>query len=134
MLNSFELASRLSYFLWSGPPDDELLALARSDALQKPAVLAAQVDRMIADERSRQFASGFTHQWLGLDRLDFFQFDFKLHRGFDDSTKAAAREEVYQTMSYLLRENLSLRRLLKSDFVVINGLLASYYGLDGVSG
>jgi hypothetical protein len=69
-----------------------------------------------------------------MDRLDFFQFDFKLHRGFDDSTKAAAREEVYQTISCLLRENLSLRCLLKSDFVVINGLLASYYGIDGVSG
>jgi hypothetical protein len=133
-LNSFELATRLSYFLWSGPPDDELLALAKSDALQKPEVLAAQVDRLIADERSRQFASGFTHQWLGLDRLDFFQFDFQLHRGFDDSAKAAAREEVYQTMSLLLRDNLSLRCLLKSNFVVINGLLASYYGLDGVNG
>ncbi len=133
-LNSFELATRLSYFLWSGPPDDELVALAHSEALQNPAVLAAQADRMMAHDRSRQFASGFTHQWLGMDRLDFFQFDFKLHRGFDDSTKAAAREEVYQTMSCLLRQNLSLRRLLKSDFVVINGLLASYYGLDGVSG
>jgi hypothetical protein len=133
-LTSLELATRLAYFLWSGPPDDELLGLARSDALQQPAVLAAQVDRLIADERSRQFASGFTHQWLGLDRLDFFQFDFRLHRGFDDSTKAAAREEVYQTMSYLLRENRSLPCLLKSDFVVINGLLANYYGLDGVSG
>jgi hypothetical protein len=133
-LNSFELAARLSYFLWSGPPDDELLALASSDALQKPDVLAAQVDRMIDDERSSQFVSGFTHQWLGMDRLDFFQFDFRLHHGFDDSTKAAAREEVYQTILYLLRENLSLRRLLKSDFVVINGLLANYYGLDGVTG
>jgi hypothetical protein len=133
-LDSFELASRLSYFLWSGPPDDELLTLARSDALQESAVLAAQVDRMIADDRTREFASGFTHQWLGMDRLDFFQFDFRLHRGFDDSTKAAAREEVYQTVACLLSENLSLRRLLKSDFVVINGLLASYYGLDGPNG
>jgi hypothetical protein len=133
-LDSFELATRLSYFLWSRPPDDELLTLARSDALQQPAVLAAQVDRLIADPRCEQFVSGFTHQWLGLDRLDFFQFDFRLHRGFDDSTKAAAREEVYQTFAWLLRESLSLRSLLKSDFVVINGLLASYYGLDGVSG
>jgi hypothetical protein len=133
-LNGFELAARLSYFLWSAPPDDELLALARSDALQKPAVLAAQVDRLIADERSRQFASGFASQWLGMDRLDFFQFDFKLHRSFDDSAKAAAREEVYQTIECLLRENLSQKFLLKADFVVINGLLASYYGIDGVTG
>lgn len=133
-LSSLELASRLSYFLWSAPPDDELLALARSDDLQKPVVLAAQVDRLIADRRSRQFAAGFTQQWLGLDRLDFFQFDFRLHRGFDDSTKAASREEVYETLVCLLRENLSLRTLLKSDFVVVNGLLADYYGLADVDG
>ena len=133
-LNSFELASRLSYFLWSAPPDDELLGLAQNGELLKPAVLSAQVDRLIADPRSAQFIAGFTHQWLSMDRLDFFQFDFKLHRAFDDSTKAAAREEVYQTIDCLLRENLSLDRLLKSDFVVINGLLASYYGIDGVTG
>lgn len=133
-LSALELASRLSYFLWSAPPDDELIALANRGDLQKPAVLAAQVDRMIADARADEFVSGFAHQWLGLDRLDFFQFDFRLHRAFDDSAKAAAREEVHQTLGTLLRENLSLRRLLKSDFVVINGLLADYYGLDGVSG
>jgi hypothetical protein len=133
-LDSLELATRLSYFLWSAPPDDELLALARNDALKNPGALAAQADRMIASEKSREFVSGFTHQWLGMERLDFFQFDFKLHRAFDDSAKTAAREEVYQTMACLLRENLSLRNLLKSDFAVINGLLAKYYGIDGVSG
>jgi hypothetical protein len=133
-LNSLELASRLSYFLWSAPPDDELLALARDDELLKPSVLSTQVDRLIAEPRSVQFVAGFTHQWLAMDRLDFFQFDFRLHRGFDDSTKAAAREEVYQTIDCLLRENLSLDHLLKTDFVVINGLLASYYGIDGVTG
>lgn len=133
-LNSLELATRLSYFLWSGPPDDELLNLAGSEVLQEPTVLAAQVNRMLAHKRSHQFVSGFAHQWLGMDRLDFFQFDFRLHRGFDDSTKAAAREEVYQTIAHLLREDLSLRCLLKSDFVVINGLLASYYGLEDVRG
>ncbi|HEX4130759.1 MAG TPA: DUF1592 domain-containing protein [Pirellulales bacterium] len=133
-LDSLELASRLAYFLWSSPPDDELLALARSGELQQTEVLATQVDRMIADERSWQFVRGFTHQWLGMDRLDFFQFDFKLHRGFDDSTKAAAREEVFQTVACLLRDDLSLRSLLKSDFVIVNSLLATYYGLDGVRG
>ena len=133
-LDDLELATRLASFLWSAPPDEELLSLASSGQLHKPAILSTQVDRMIASERSKEFISGFTHQWLGMDRLDFFQTDFKLHRGFDDSTKAAAREEVYQTIACLLRENLSLRCLLKSDFVVVNGLLASYYGLDGISG
>ncbi len=133
-LSDLEVATRLAYFLWSAPPDNELLALARSGELRKPAVLTAQVDRMVASERLQEFISGFTHQWLGMDRLDFFQFDFKLHRAFDDSAKAAARNEVYQTLACLLRENLSLRCLLKSDFVVINGLLANYYGIEGVSG
>ncbi|MDZ4401730.1 DUF1588 domain-containing protein [Prosthecobacter sp.] len=129
-LTPLELASRLSYFLWSAPPDDELL---KAD-LTNPQVLAAQVDRMIASKKADEFVSGFAHQWLGLDRLDFFQFDFRKHRAFDDSAKAHAREEVYQTLATLLRENLSLRCLLKSDFVVINGLLADYYGLDGITG
>lgn len=71
-LNSYELATRLSYFLWSSPPDDERLALADSDALQQPEVLSAEVDRMLDDERSRQFVVGWIHQWLGRDRLDFF--------------------------------------------------------------
>jgi hypothetical protein len=133
-LNDQELATRLAYFLWSAPPDEELMALARSSALQKPAVLHAQVDRMIADPRSRDFVSGFTYQWLAMDRLDFFQFDFRLYHAFDDSAKSAAREEVYATLDCLLRENLSLKCLLKSDFVVVNGLLADYYGLDGVNG
>jgi len=102
-LDGLELATRLSFFLWSAPPDDELLALARSSKLQKPDVLAAQADRMITSGKSHEFVSGFTHQWFAMDRLDFFQFDFRLHRGFDDSTKAAAREEVYQTVACLPR-------------------------------
>jgi hypothetical protein len=133
-LDALELATRLSYFLWSAPPDEELLALAASGKLGDPAILAAQTDRLLADPRSHEFASGFTHQWLGLDRLDFFQFDFKLHRAFDDSAKADSREEVYETFATLLRENASLTKLLKSNFVVVNGLLANYYGLDGVTG
>jgi len=96
-------------------------------------VLRREVDRLIADDRSRQFASGFTHQWLGLDSSTFFS-STSSSIAASTSTKAAAREEVYQTMSYLLRENQSLSRLLKSDFVVINGLLANYYRLAGVDG
>jgi len=133
-LDDSELATRLAYFLWSAPPDDELLALARRGELRQPAVLLAQTDRLIASERSREFVSGFTHQWLGLDRLDFFQFEFRQHRAFDDSAKADARREVYETVGHVLRENLGLHQLLKSDFVVINGLLADYYGFDGVTG
>ncbi|MCA9157134.1 MAG: DUF1592 domain-containing protein [Planctomycetales bacterium] len=133
-LSPQELASRLSYFLWSAPPDEQLLAVARSGELQKPRVLSEQVDRMLADERTREFVIGFTHQWLGMDRLDFFQFNPELYPDFDESTKAAAKQEVFETVEHLLRNRGSLRSLLKSDFVFVNGLLADFYAMEGVVG
>lgn len=133
-LTPLEFATRLSYFLWSAPPDETLLALARSGDLMKPDVLALQVDRMIDSSKSREFVNGFTHQWLRMDRLDFFQFNTQLYRDFDESTKAAARNEVFRTIEHVLRVNSSVRDLLKSDYVVINGILANYYGIDGISG
>lgn len=133
-LTDVELATRLSYFLWSAPPDETLLDLAHHNKLHQPAVLAQQVNRLIADDKSMAFARGFTYQWLGLARLDFFQFDTKLYQDFDESTKAASREEVYETFAHLLRRGGSLSRLLKSDQVVINAQLAEYYGIKGVKG
>jgi len=133
-LTPLEFASRLSYFLWSAPPDQTLLTLARSGDLMKPDVLALQVDRMIESSKSREFVNGFTHQWLRMDRLDFFQFNTQLYRDFDESTKAAARNEVFRTIEHVLRMNCSVRDLLKSNYVVINGILANYYGIDGISG
>jgi Protein of unknown function (DUF1592)/Protein of unknown function (DUF1588)/Protein of unknown function (DUF1587)/Protein of unknown function (DUF1585)/Protein of unknown function (DUF1595)/Planctomycete cytochrome C len=133
-LSPSELASRLAYFLWSAPPDDTLFALARNGDLQKPAVLAAQVDRLLDSEKSREFVTGFTHQWLRMDRLDFFQFNTQLYRDFDESTKAAARSEVFRTFEHLLRENASVCDLLKSNYVIVNGLLGTFYGLEGVAG
>ena len=129
-LSDLELASRLSYFLWAAPPDDELLAAAAAGALRSPEQLAAQTRRLIADPRSFQLANGFTHQWLDVDRLDFFRFDYQLYPDFDESTREAAKGEIYHTFHTLLAENLDARRLLKNDFVVVNGLLAAYYDLD----
>lgn len=129
-LSQAELASRLSYFLWSAPPDDALL---KAD-LTKPDILIRQVDRLIASPKADEFVSGFVHQWLGMDRLDFFQFDTKQFRDFDESAKAAARREVYETFAHLLRNNSSLTKLLKSDEIHVNGLLATYYGIEGISG
>ena len=127
---------RLAYFLWSAPPDGQLLDLAQRDELHEPEVLREQVDRMIADPRSDEFVSGFVHQWLDMERLDFFQFDVALHREFDENTRAAAREEVYESFAHLLRDkrNGRLGKLLKSDYVFINGLLATYYGIERVTG
>ncbi len=135
-LNDRELAVRLSYFLWSGPPDAELLQLADENKLHKPDTLRQQVNRMIADPRSVEFISGFVHQWLDMERLDFFQFDVNLHRDFDEGTRAASRQEVYQSFAHLLRDSNDGRigKLLKSDYVFVNGLLATYYGIEGVTG
>ncbi|MEO1529166.1 MAG: DUF1592 domain-containing protein [Planctomycetota bacterium] len=162
-LEDRELAVRLAYFLWSCPPDQELLELAKQNQLRRPEILRGQVDRMISDPRSEEFVSGFVHQWLDMERLDFFQFDVALHREFDENTRAAARQEVYQSFAHLLRadgnsmrervtESAKIPRsrvalqsqssvsdgrlgnLLKSDFVFINGLLATYYGIEGVDG
>ena len=135
-LNDRELAVRLSYFLWSSPPDAELLELAAKNQLHLPEVLRQQVDRMIAHPRSDEFVSGFVSQWLDMERLDLFQFDIELYRDFDESTRAACRREVYESVAYLLRGSTQghLGKLLKSDYVFVNGLLATYYGIEGVTG
>ena len=135
-LDDRELAVRLAYLLWSSPPDQQLLDLAERNELHQPDVLREQVTRLIDDPRSGEFVSGFVHQWLDMERLDFFQFDVTLHRDFDENTRAAAREEVYQSFAHLFRgsEGGRLGTLLKSDYVLINGLLATYYGIEGVTG
>ena len=134
LLTANELAIRLSFFLWGGPPDATLRDLAARGELLKPEILAEQTNRLIDDPRSVGFVRPFVHQWLGLDRLDFFRFNIVRHLSFDDSVKMAARTEVYETFGHLLRQDASLRNLLKSDFVVINSLLANYYGIEGVTG
>ena len=134
-LTDRELAVRLAYFLWSAPPDKELLSLAQKGELGNPDILRSQVDRLIADPRSDEFVAGFLHQWLDMERLDFFQFDTTLYRDFDESTRSAARQEVYESFAHLLRsDDGNLGQLLKSDHVFVNGLLATYYGLEGVTG
>ncbi|MCB1086726.1 MAG: DUF1592 domain-containing protein, partial [Verrucomicrobiae bacterium] len=133
-LTDAELATRLSYFLWSAPPDATLRDLAASGELKKPEVLAAQTERLLDDPRSSGFLEAFVHQWLGLDRIDFFEVNRALYPRFDSGTKVAAKGEIYETFAYLLRHNASLRDLLKSDYVVINRVLAHYYGISGVKG
>lgn len=133
-LPTADIATRLSYFLWGAPPDCELRELATSGGLREPAVLKKQTDRLLDDPHSVGFIKPFLHQWLHMDRLDFFRFNTKLYPLFDASTKEAARSEVFETFAYLLRENRSARDLLKADYVVVDGLLAVYYGLQDVTG
>ena len=129
-----ELAVRLSFLLWGRPPDHELLSLAASGELVKPEVLQQQTDRLLNDSKTDGFIQPFLHQWLRMDRLDFFKFNTTRYPDFDLSTKDAARSEVYETFAHLLRNNLSIKELLKSRHVIINGLLANYYGIEGVNG
>ena len=133
-LNERELAIRLSYFLWSSPPDSTLISLAKAGKLKQN--LSQQVERMLKDPKARNFVDGLAHQWLDMKRLDFFQFGLKQYREFDQSARNASREEVYQTMLHLLRSNEEgqLNKLLKSDFVVVNAILANIYGIQGVEG
>lgn len=133
-LDDRELAIRLSYFLWSSPPDEELMAVAKSGDLRKPAVLRQQTERLLNSPKASHFVSGFTHQWLQMDRLDFFQFNVTDFREFDDSVRAASRNEIYQTVQTLIKENQPIGKLIKSDFVVINELLANYYKIPNVKG
>ena len=129
-LTTAELATRLSYFLWSAPPDEALL---QAD-LTKPDVLAAQTTRLLEDPRSREFVNGFVHQWLGMDRLDFFEVNRAKYPRFDDSTRLAAKNEVYETFAYLLQHNAPLSDLLKADYIVANSLIADFYGIPEVKG
>lgn len=131
-LSDLELAVRLSYFLWSAPPDEKLLKLAKSGGLKSK--LAWQAKRMLNDPRADEFITSFAHQWLHMERLDFFQFDERKYQEFDDSVREAARQEVFQTIRSILEEDRPLADLLNADHVVVNDLLASYYDLKGVNG
>jgi hypothetical protein len=133
-LNDAELAVRLSYLLWSSPPDWKLIQVARSGELSDPKILREQTDRMLNDPRSFEFVSGFAHQWLHLERLDFFQFNTRLYPEFDASVKDAARDELFYTIQHAIKKNLGIGQLLKSKRVVLNDLLADYYDIEGVEG
>lgn len=134
LLSGRELASRLSYFLWSGPPDDELMKLARDGRLSDAGVLREQTARLLADPRADRFVQNFILQWLEIERIDMFQFNGAQFRKFDNAVRASARKEIYQTVHHLIDKRLPLGRLLKSDFVVVNDLMADFYDIDGVAG
>ena len=133
-LTDVELANRLAYFLWSSPPDQELLAVARSGKLRDAATLDRQVTRMLADPRLMRSVEGLAFQWLHLDRLDLFQYPGNRYLFFDRSTREASRREVYETYADMLQHARPLRELITCNSVVVNGLLGAYYGLDGVMG
>ncbi len=133
-LNTHELASRLSYFLWSSMPDEALSKLATSGELAKPAVLRAQVDRMLADPRSDAFVKNFAGQWLGLRKVGSNPPSKTLYPEYDRHLEISIVRETEGFFAEILRSNLDARNLIKSDFVTINERLARFYGIPGVKG
>ena len=119
-LTDHELASRLSYFLWSTMPDETLLRLADQGKLHDPAVLSAQVRRMIQDPRAWSFIEQFAEQWLDLDRLQRVTVSKNSYPGFDDQLAAAMRLETIHFFGEVLRGDLSIFQFLASDFTCVN--------------
>ena len=124
----------MSYFLWSTTPDDALAALARDSQLRDPAVLAAQVRRMIRDPKSWEFVEQFAEQWLELDRLDRVTVNRERYRGVDDEIVTAMRLESLHFFAEVLRSDLSVLTFVDSDFTCLNEALAAHYGVSGVVG
>lgn len=133
-LSDVELASRLSFFLWSSIPDEELLALAEKGELHQPAILENQVRRMLADPRVSSLASNFAGQWLYLRNLESITPDLRLYPDFDDNLRQALREETELFFESIVRENRSAVNLLKADYTFLNERLASHYGIPNVYG
>lgn len=133
-INDFELASRLSYFLWSSMPDDELLALAEAGKLSTPAVLDAQVKRMLADARSSALAENFAGQWLELRNLDVVKPDPQKFPEWSPELREAMKMETRLFFESLLKENGSLADFLDARYTFLNELLARHYGIEGVKG
>jgi len=133
-ISDLELASRLSFFLWSSIPDDELLDLAARGELSKPAVLERQVTRMLADPKSENLVTNFASQWLHLRNLDTITPDMRLFPDFDDNLRQAFRQETEMLVDSVIRENRSVLDLLRANYTFLNERLAKHYGIPNVYG
>ncbi len=129
-LDDHQLASRLSYLVWSTMPDAELSALADGGKLHEPEVLRAQVKRLLADPRSRALFDGFGAQWLGLDDLKNKTFDTTKFPWMTAEMRSAMIDEARLFFDSIVRENQSVTRLVDSDYTFLNGTLAILYGLE----
>ena len=133
-LSGVELASRLSFFLWSSIPDDELLAAAEAGRLSDPAALERQVRRMLADERAGVLVSSFATQWLHLRRMRTVTPDVNAFPGFDENLRAALVRETELFLESQIREDRSVAGLLDADYTFVNERLARHYGIPNVYG
>ncbi|HEV7405608.1 MAG TPA: DUF1592 domain-containing protein [Chthoniobacteraceae bacterium] len=133
-LNDWELASRLSYFLWSSMPDEKLSGLAREGRLHEPAVLQGEVKRMLADAKATEFAKGFPRQWLQLRKVGMFAPDKTIYPEYDDYLENSMIAETVSFFGEVLKRNDSLRQFLDSDWTMLNERLAVHYDIAGVHG
>jgi hypothetical protein len=133
-VSDMDLASRLSFFLWSSIPDDELLDLAARGELHKPEQFEKQLRRMLADERSRNLATNFAAQWLHLRNLESVTPDLRLFPDFDDNLRKAFREETELFVESVFRDDRSVLDLLRADYTFLNERLAKHYGVPHVYG
>ena len=131
LLNDLELASRLSFFLWNTPPDDELQGIAEAGQLTQPGVMEAQVQRMLADPKAQSLVNSFAMKWLNLNSLDSVVPDARLFRGFNNTLRKDFLQEVREFLaSVLLDDRRSVVDLLTSDQTFLNSRLAAHYGIQ----
>jgi mono/diheme cytochrome c family protein len=133
-VSDLELASRLSFFLWSSIPDNELLDTAIRGKLRTPSVLQQQVRRMLADTRSRSLVTNFAEQWLYLRNLDSAHPDMRAFPDFDDNLRQSFRQETELFFESIMREDRSILDLIQADYTFLNERLAKHYGIPNVYG
>jgi hypothetical protein len=133
-LTDSELASRLSYFLWSSAPDQRLLDLAREGKLHEKETLRAEVRRMLADPKAKEFAVSFPRQWLQLRKVGMFPPDKVLYPDYDENLEQSMVGETLSFFSDILKRNGGLREFLNSDWTMLNERLAMHYGIEGIRG
>ncbi len=133
-ISDLELASRLSFFLWSSIPDERLLALAEARKLHQPEVLTTEVERMLKDKRSGSLVTNFASQWLYLRNLESITPDLRLYPDFDDNLRHAFRRETELLVEDVIANDSSALSLIRSSFTFLNQRLAKHYGIPNVSG
>ncbi|HTI40815.1 MAG TPA: DUF1592 domain-containing protein [Vicinamibacterales bacterium] len=133
-IGDIDLASRLSFFLWSSPPDDALLQIAADGRLKDPAVLAQQVKRMLAHPKAQALSMNFAGQWLNLRGLDSVAPVSALYPDFDDPLRQAMRTEVEMLFDTIVREDRPITELLTADYTFVNERLAAHYGIPNIYG
>ena len=131
VLTSHELATRLSYFIWSSMPDDELRSLADQNRLSDSKVLTMQIKRMLRDPRSNRFAEEFSKQWLDLGGVDRVAVNPRYHQNFDNRLKPYMQTESLEFFKEIFRKDLPMTQIIDADFTMLNARLAKHYGLEG---